>query len=252
MNVLSLFSGIGGLDLGLARAGLTVVGQVEADPFCRSVLAQHFPEVATHDDVRTAPAWWSNRPRPRVDVLAGGFPCQPFSSAGRRRGIADQRWGWPWMLTVIDAVRPGYVLIENVAALLGQPAAMATILDDLAARGFAVEWSVVSACAVGAPHLRRRLFLVAYPDSRDGPPRLGTGPRGPLQPDHRSQSPWADPVDGLLAAAPATNRVAHGVPRGLDGARITALGNAVVPQVAAHLGYLLTTHHAHTHAEETA
>ncbi len=91
MNYLSLFSGIGGLDLGFDRAGMSCVGQVERDPFCQRVLAKHWPEVPRHDDVRTAPDWWLGTARPAVDVVVGGFPCQPFSTAGRRQGVADER-----------------------------------------------------------------------------------------------------------------------------------------------------------------
>jgi DNA (cytosine-5)-methyltransferase 1 len=242
MNVLSLFSGIGGLELGLERAGMSTVGQVEIDPFCRAVLTRHFPEVDRHDDVRTAPAWWRAHRRPRVDLVAGGFPCQPFSSAGFKLGIADARWGWPWMLGVLDAVRPRYVLIENVAALLGHVEAFSIVLDDLATRGFAVEWSVVSACSLGAPHPRRRLFVVAYPDRLDGKPGLGLGDRQPLQPLDRSQGPWRDRRHGFVAARTRTSRVVDGVPDRLDGPRITALGNAVVPAVTEHIGHLITTH----------
>lgn len=244
VTVLSLFSGIGGLDLGLIRAGMALVGQVESDPFCRAVLSRQFPEVPQHDDVRTTPAWWSNQPRPRVDVLAGGFPCQPFSDAGTHYGMADERWGWPWMLDVVDAVRPRFVLVENVAALLRRVEAMAAILDGLAARGFAVEWQVVSACAVGAPHVRRRLFIVAYPDRGVGTPRLGTGPRRSLPPGDGGAGAWADPGHGPLATGPGTGRVADGVPGRLDPARVTALGNAVVPQIAEYLGWLITDHAA--------
>lgn len=106
LTVLSLFAGIGGIELGLERAGMTTVGQVELDPYCQRVLARHWPEVPRHDDVRTAPEWWASEPRPAVDVICGGFPCQPFSTAGLRRGVADDRWGWPWMADVIRAVRP--------------------------------------------------------------------------------------------------------------------------------------------------
>jgi DNA (cytosine-5)-methyltransferase 1 len=123
LNVLSLFSGIGGLELGLERAGMTTVGQVELDPYCNEVLATHWPEVPRHDDVRTAPEWWLSEPRPRVDVVASGFPCQPFSQAGLQRGVADERWGWPWTADVIRAVRPTYVVVENVSALMGAPLA---------------------------------------------------------------------------------------------------------------------------------
>ena len=89
MNVLSLFSGIGGLELGLERAGMTVVGQVEINPFCRRVLEKHWPEVPRHDDVRTAVEWWLGRARPAVDVVCGGFPCQPVSLAGRGLAYAE-------------------------------------------------------------------------------------------------------------------------------------------------------------------
>ena len=90
MNVLSLFSGIGGLELGLERAGMTVVGQVEIDPFCRQVLAKHWPEVPRHDDVRNAVQWWQSAPRPFVDLIAGGFFCQLFSQAGLKFAQDDE------------------------------------------------------------------------------------------------------------------------------------------------------------------
>lgn len=114
MNVLELFAGIGGIGLGLERAGMTVVGQVEIDPFCQRVLAKHWPEVPRHDDVRTAVEWWTGQPRPRVDLVAGGYPCQPESTAGKRRGTDDDRWLWPAMARVVHALRPRYVLGENV------------------------------------------------------------------------------------------------------------------------------------------
>ncbi|MGH9251979.1 MAG: DNA cytosine methyltransferase, partial [Acidimicrobiales bacterium] len=176
MNVFSLFSGIGGLELGLQRAGMTVVGQVEIDPFCRQVLAKHWPEVPRHDDVRTCADWWQSEPRPTVDLVCGGFPCPPFSKAGHRRGVTDERWAWPWMADAIRALRPRYVLVENVAAFLTAPEAFGWLLGDLAEIGFDAEWSVISACAMGAPHTRERLFLVAYPHSGDGSSRLGIGP----------------------------------------------------------------------------
>jgi DNA (cytosine-5)-methyltransferase 1 len=245
VNVLSLFSGIGGLELGLERAGMTVVGQVELDPFCRSVLSTHWPEVPRHDDVRTAPAWWASRPRPPVDVVAGGFPCQPFSTAGRRRGTADERWGWPWFHDVVRAVRPRYVLVENVAALVSDPGfadAFGWMLGDLAALGFDARWSVLSACAVGAPHVRERLFLVAYTDRVDGQTRMGPRTRRPVQEDHRGTRAWPDPVNGLMEAASRSRRVADGLPAPLEPARVRALGNAVVPQVAELLGHAILDH----------
>jgi DNA (cytosine-5)-methyltransferase 1 len=237
VNVLSLFAGIGGLELGLERAGMATVGQVELDPYCQRVLARHWPEVPRHDDVRTAPDWWLGELRPRVDVVCGGFPCQPFSTAGLRRGIGDERWGWPWMANVVRAVRPEYVVVENVAALLSDADAFGWLLADLASLGFDAEWSVLSACAVGAPHTRDRLFLVAYTDGRDGTPGVGARPirSGPLPHERHRARAWRDQVDRSLEAARTDGREANGAARRM----VSALGNAVVPAVAEHIGRLI-------------
>jgi DNA (cytosine-5)-methyltransferase 1 len=245
MNVLSLFSGIGGLELGLERSGMRVVGQVEIDPFCQRVLAKHWPEVPRHDDVRTAVEWWRAEPRPGVDLVAGGFPCQPFSHAGKRLGVADERWGWPWMRDVIRAIRPRYVICENVAALLRDAEAFSVVLSDLSHDRFAVEWDVVSACSVGAPHPRSRLFTVAYADILDGQSRLGIGEEQRLAGLAGRQSEgahgcppassWRDRVDWSVEAAGADGRDADG----LAAAMVGALGNAVVPQVAEYVGRLI-------------
>lgn len=242
MTYLSLFSGIGGLDRGLDLAGMTCIGQVEREPFPRSVLDEQWPEVPKHDDVCTAPAWWLSRPRPVADLVAGGFPCQPFSTAGRRRGIADERWGWPWMADVIRVVRPRYVLVENVAALLGDTEAFGWVLSDLAALGFDAEWSVLPACAVGAPHTRERLFVVAYPNGGDGAAGLGLGPEAALSAGDLRQGAWADPVDGFVEAASSGVGVAYGLPEWVEPARVTALGNAVVPRVGELIGRLILAH----------
>jgi DNA (cytosine-5)-methyltransferase 1 len=225
---LSTFSGIGGLDLGLDRAGMTCVGQVERDTYCRSVLERHWKDVPRHDDVRTAPAWWLGGSRPSVDLVAGGFPCQPFSDAGQRRGVADERWGWPWMLDVIRAARPRYVLVENVPGLLADADAFGIILADLAGLGFDAQWGVLSACAVGAPHTRERLFLLAYP-AGEWRGEHGWFERGPQGQAERHVHHWA--------AQPEPHRVADGVPRRMDRNRV--LGAAVVPQVAERLGRLI-------------
>ena len=235
MNVLSLFTGIGGLDLGLQRAGMTIVGQVEIDAYCQAVLTKHWPEVPRHDDVRTAPEWWRREPRPAIRVVAGGFPCQPFSPAGLQCGIADERWGWPWFADAIRAIRPDYVIMENVPDILRHPDAFGWILADLADLGFDADWCVLSACSMGAPHRRRRLFLVAYP--------AGTGLQGLHETQRRinlqsaQAAVWRD-----WPTEPAVARVADGLPRGLVKDEIKGLGNAVVPQVAEYVGRLLLGH----------
>lgn len=229
LNVLSLFSGIGGIEWGLERAGMTTVGQVELDPFCRRVLAKHWPEVPRHDDVRTAVEWWRSEPRPRVDVVCGGFPCQPFSVAGQQLGMADERWGWPWMESVIRGVRPRYVLVENVAALLRDAGAWGTVLADLHHIGFDAEWSIVTACSMGAPHRRRRVYCLAYP----------RGPR--LQGVHEARGrinlqPTPQDVRRHWASEPDVARVADGIPRRLVRDPIHAYGNAVIPQISERIG----------------
>jgi DNA (cytosine-5)-methyltransferase 1 len=233
-TVLELFAGIGGLSLGLERAGFAVVGQVEIDPFCRSVLARHWPEVPRHDDVRTAPAWWRSEPRPDVDVVAGGFPCQPVSQAGRRLVQSDPRWLWPLMADTIASLRPRWVIAENVPGL--RTRGLADVLADLRRLGYRARPGIIAACEMGAPHPRKRLFVLAHaegercrPRRRDGSharTAAGERPDGP-RPDRRSW--WAD--------EPRLDRVAYGLPGRVDRAR--ALGNAVVPQVAEHIGHLI-------------
>jgi DNA (cytosine-5)-methyltransferase 1 len=243
-TVLSLFSGIGGLELGLERSGMRVVGQVESSEYCRAVLARHWPNVPRHDDVRTAPEWWASTRRPAIAVVAGGFPCQPFSMAGHlRNGIDDDRWLWPAMFRVITAVRPQWVITENVPALLHDVAAYSIILNDLSASGFDVQWDVVSACALGASHTRRRLFTVAHAHGAGRVARRNTrrgGLSGPAAPQGQGHYPaghhrWPD--------EPVVHRVAYGFPGRVD--RVTALGNAVVPAVAQHLGHLMQDEPAH-------
>jgi len=164
MTVLELFAGIGGLGLGLERAGFTVIGQVEIDPFCRRVLAKHWPEVPRHDDVRTAVEWWRSEQRPAVHVVAGGFPCQPVSEAGRGMAEADPRWEWPAMLAVVEAVRPEWVVAENVPGLR-RHGLDAVVAADLRRAGYRVRVGEASACSVGASHPRRRLFFLAHTES---------------------------------------------------------------------------------------
>lgn len=239
MNVLSLFAGIGGLELGLERAGMTVVGQVEIDPFCQRVLAKHWPEVPRHDDVRSAIEWWRSEPRPRVDLVCGGFPCQPVSAAGRKLAASDPRWLWPAMAEVIGDIRPAWIVGENVPGLLhrGLPA----VLHDLHRLGYRYRVGRISACSVGAPHTRERLFIVAHAEGvRCG--RRGAGrdvQRGSGQARSPLQDGWCASTErpDWWSTEPAVARVANGIPRGVD--RRRALGNAVVPQVAEHVGWLI-------------
>lgn len=238
MNVLGLFAGIGGIELGLERAGMHIVGLVERDPWCREVLAAHWPEAALHDDVDTTPSWWDARTR--VDVVAGGFPCQPFSISGKQKGTDDERWKWPAMADVIRTVRPRYVVVENVAALVRDGRAWGRVLADLHALGFDAEWSTLSANQFGASHIRERVYLVAYASSDDGGDPDTSATPWPLELEPRGSG--GEHGRGAWVSEPALGRVAHGLPRGLVYNDLHALGNAVVPPILEHIGRRIMTH----------
>ena len=159
LTVGSLFSGIGGLDLGLERAGMNVIWQSEIDPYACKVLAKHWPEVPNHGNIKEID--WGRVIQP--DVICGGYPCQPFSTAGKRRGEDDPRHLWPWVRQAISQLRPRYAILENVRGHLSLGGT--TVIGELAEIGYDAEWRVVSAASVGANHRRDRVIIVAYPDS---------------------------------------------------------------------------------------
>ena len=164
MNVLDLFSGIGGFSLGLERAGMRTVAFCEIDPFCLAVLKKHWPHVPCYEDVRELTADRLRADGIAPDVICGGFPCQDISVAGKGAGIEGARSGlWSEYARIISEVRPRYVIVENVAALLGR--GLDRVLGDLAAIGFDAEWHCLPASAVGAPHRRDRVWIVAYAGS---------------------------------------------------------------------------------------
>ena len=157
LTVGSLFAGIGGFDLGLERAGFDIAWQVEIDPYCQRVLAKHWPTVHRYGDIR-AIDWSAVEP---VDLLCGGFPCQDISLAGKGAGLSGERSGlWFEYAKAINALKPRYVLIENVAALRSR--GLDQVLGSLAALGYDAEWHCIPACAVGAPHRRDRVWIVAH------------------------------------------------------------------------------------------
>jgi len=192
----SLFAGIGGIDLGLERAGWTCRFQVEWDAFCQRVLAAHWPDVPRYGDITTVD--WSGVER--VDLLAGGFPCQPVSGAGKKQAQADARWLWPEFARAIRALRPRLVLVENVPNLLAVNggSAFGDVLGDMAACGYDAEWDCIPAAAVGALHDRDRVFIVAYPIServRAWGHRQDGGPQGAAE-GAPSERQWLRPNPG--------------------------------------------------------
>lgn len=161
MTHASLFSGIGGFDLAAEWAGWTNVFNCEIDPFCRRVLAYHFPNAIQYEDIKTT----DFRPlRGRVDVLTGGFPCQPFSLAGKRKGTDDNRYLWPEMLRAIRELAPRWVVGENVFGIVNWSDGLVfeQVCADLENEGYEVQPYLLSACAVDAPHRRDRVWFVAH------------------------------------------------------------------------------------------
>ena len=157
LTIGSLFSGIGGLELGLERAGMRTVWQVEMDKYATRILERHWPDVIRFRDVREVGA----HNLPPVDLICGGFPCQDISYAGKGAGIRGERSGlWTEFARIVRELRPRYVVVENVAALLSR--GLDVVLGDLAACGYDAEWDCIPAAAVGAYHVRDRIFIVAY------------------------------------------------------------------------------------------
>jgi len=223
LNVLDLFSGIGGFSLGLERTGgFRTVAFCEIEPFCRRVLAKHWPEVPCYDDVRTLTAERLAADGIRVDLVCGGFPCQPFSTASRGRRVAVSMW--PEFHRIVRDIRPCWVIVENV-----QEKALTDAAADLRGSGYRTYLRRVGAHDAGADHGRGRWWLCAYTD-----------PQGEL---HRA-------VDAEMARMPTLCRGVWGpenyreavrVPDGLsdrvdDAAAIGALGNAVLPQIPEAIG----------------
>lgn len=273
-SVGGLFSGLGGIELGLERAGWKISWLCEIDDVCRRVLKQKF-NVKIYRDVRILPATL-----PKVDLLCGGFPCQPVSMLGRKGYTSDERWLWDEFYNVIVQENPEWILIENVQGLL--TLGMDRILQDLADSGYDAEWDCLPAAAVGAPHLRYRVFLVAYASSK----RTAAGERIRIFPEKIAEEnegnpfthitseqaaarssilkfsssighsgytnsiarTWLDAGSEKVVAAipplalgtghwrfePKLVRMVHGISDRMD--RSERLGNAVVPQLAEWIG----------------
>ena len=259
MNFGSLFSGIGGLDLGLERAGFKCLWQSEINPYASRVLKKHWPDTPNLGDINEID--W--RTVPTVDLVCGGYPCQPFSIAGVRKGENDERHLWPMFAECLRVVRPRFALLENVTGHLSL--GFGDVQSDLAALGYDAQWDCIPAAAVGAPHLRDRIFVIAR-DTRAEQRRPladSNNKRSHVPLCTRWNAPWygyevvADTgrvtaqifVAGRQPAVtvaerntwwssePELGRVANGIPHRMD--RLRGLGNAVVPQVAEHIGNII-------------
>lgn len=265
-RVLDLFSGIGGFSLGLERTGgFETVAFCEIEPFPRAVLAKHWPEIPCYDDVRTLTAERLTADGISANVICGGFPCQDLSEAGLRSGIKGERSGlWGQIVRLAGEIRPEIIFVENVSNLLAgeRGSWFGRVLGDLAALGYDVEWHSIPASAIGAPHERDRVWIIAYgPKSRwHGTGRnlvseygLHQNPHWPLE----TCREWGNLVDWLKSPSAAhlwqtpdgtPSRMDDGVLRGLDSPAVGALGNAVVPQIPELIGRAILAADEHARA----
>jgi DNA (cytosine-5)-methyltransferase 1 len=243
LKVLDLFSGIGGFSLGLERTGgFETVAFCEIDPFCRRVLAKHWPEVPCYHDVRELTAERLAADGIVPDVICGGFPCQDISISGSRAGLGGSRSGlWSEFSRLIGELRPSYVVVENVANLLSGPnewpgAWFGRILGDLAELRCDAEWENIPAIALGTPHRRERVWLVAYPNASrlSGHKSEWNGIRIH---EVAASTIFRDgnvPSRSWPSLSSISRRMADGIPRPVD--RVRSLGNAVVPQIPELIG----------------
>jgi DNA (cytosine-5)-methyltransferase 1 len=232
MRSIELFAGIGGIALAAEWAGIETVAFCEREPFCQKVLNKHWPDVPIFDDVRTL-----NRktleekgviePGGTVDIISGGWPCQPYSIAGKKKGDADERALWKEMFRLVGELKPRWVIGENVAnfSKLG----LDNTLDDLEGIGYTTQSFIIPAAAVGAIHKRERVFVVAYSHSEHV--QRESEKQVQRESDLQREFPYGSPTEWRRRSSefePKLCRSLNGFPNGVD--RLRALGNAVVPQ----------------------
>lgn len=191
MECVSLFTGIGGFDVACHWMGWTVLASVEKEPFPSMVTRKHFPNIKQYEDIKDFPA----EKYKGVDFLCGGFPCQPFSIAGARQGDADERYLWPPMFAAIKKAKPRWVMAENVPGIIDwdKGSILDQVLSDLESEGFEVQTFVLPSVAVGAPHKRDRVWIIAYSSSNDRCKR-GSDQTGPEETEGYLSpcNPWND------------------------------------------------------------
>ena len=264
IKVLSLFSGGGLGDYGLELAGMQIVGQVEINDYCQNILKLRWPNVPKWKDIKE----FKGSEVERVDLVSGGFPCQPFSVAGKRKGNEDERDLWGEMFRVIRQVKPRWVLAENVGGLLSisNGRQFGKVVRDLASVGYGVEWDCIPASAIGAPHRRDRIWVLAHTKFGSGRVFSGTLEKEAAMVQRRQEQIQSRSAVGNCgpdvahakgtkqqrvggtawewrgesgcsrwwATEPNVGRVAHGVAKRVD--RLKLLGNGQVVQVVEWIG----------------
>ena len=248
----SLFAGIGAIDLGLERCGMQCKWQVEIDKYATNVLNKNFPNVAKYSDARLFPQrpespWtsgaWSKKFS--VDGICGGFPCQPHAVCGLRKGAADERDMWGEYARIIREIRPKFILGENVRGILSTESGrfFGGILRDLAELGYDAEWIIIPAEDFGTPHLRERVFIIAYASGTRRErlvPHVSAlvGTKTPFAVNgHRSAGDWMEMVRNSLPV-----RSCDGLTVAMERRRVKQCGNSVVPQVIEGIGRRIVEH----------
>lgn len=264
LRILDLFSGIGGFSLGLERTGgFETAAFCEIEEFPRKILAKHWPNVPIYKDVRTLDPTELGR----IDVICGGYPCQPFSQAGKRLGTQDDRHLWPEMRRLVEQLKPDWVIGENVAGHISM--GLDNVLSDLEGIGYATQAFVIPACAVNAPHRRDRVWIIGnanknireqstpmainheaeqhngisvcnVADTLLGGQSRSRPSRKPINPETAQHWQANQSFNALeWPTEPAICGTNDGLPSGLVSARLAALGNAVVPQIPEMIGYAI-------------
>jgi len=238
LKVLDLFSGLGGFSLALERAGMETEAFCEIDPYARQVLNKHWPNVPLWDDIRTLTF---HSMELKIDVITAGFPCQPASIAGKRRGKEDDRWLWPETLRVIQEFHPRWVILENVYGLITLDDGMA--FEDLCValekEGYEVQAFIIPACAVNAPHRRDRVWIVGHAKQSNGS-YSESGRKefcleqNPLSETERVQSSDSIKRPGWGEIKPSICGMVDEIPHRVD--RLKCLGNAVIPRIVEIIG----------------
>jgi DNA (cytosine-5)-methyltransferase 1 len=240
-----LCSGIGGFALGFEWAELSSpVLFCDIEPWSRKILAKHWPDVPIAEDVKEL----ANDPDgliPDCDILTAGYPCQPFSLAGERRGTEDDRHIWPYILSIVEAKRPSWCVFENVYGHVSM--GLDEVLFDLEGESYAARPFIVPACAADAPHRRDRVWIigrnVADSNSAGLQGRQNARDISQSRAQRNKQSArCSERPDGQnWKPEPAVGRVANGIPRRVD--RLRGLGNAIVPQIAMRIGQTIKAVH---------
>jgi DNA (cytosine-5)-methyltransferase 1 len=237
LKVLDLFSGVGGFSLGLEATGhFETAAFCEVAEFPKTVLRKHWPEVPQYDDVRELSAERLAADGIAVDAICGGFPCQDISLAGKGEGLDGERSGlWSEIARLVGEIRPRFVIVENVSALLGR--GLDRVLRDLAAIGYDAEWHCIPASYVGLRHLRDRIWIVAYPQRYSVQGRASFTEKWCEKTRAQQLARLVQPRSWPTISGARDSGTGHGVPNGIH--RNKAIGNAVVPHIPELIGWTI-------------